>query len=148
MQVQDLMTAADLASCVPDTPVEDVARLMVEYDCGAVPVIDPETNKAVGIITDRDIACRLVARRLNPLNVDAEEIMTMPLVTVSPKTPVEECLKAMEVAQVRRMPVVDDSGRLVGMVTQGDLARSGSEHETAELLRQVSKPNEHASRVQ
>ena len=79
MQVQDLMTGADLATCVPGTPIEDVARLMVEYECGAVTVIDPETDKAVGVITDRDITCRLVARRLSRWTADAEEVMTMPL---------------------------------------------------------------------
>jgi CBS domain-containing protein len=146
MQVRDIMTE-HVAFCTQDAGVEDAAAMMVKSDCGAIPVIDPRTQKAVGIITDRDIVCRVVAKGQNPIGMRIEEVMTMPINAVSPATPLEDCLAKMEESQVRRMLVVDEQGKLRGIVSQADIARTAPEHGTAQLMKDVSKPTDHASRI-
>ena len=147
MQVRDIMTQ-QVASCAPDTDLREVAATMVKCDCGAIPVVDPQTRKAIGVVTDRDIVCRAVAEGQNPIGMKADKVMTMPITAVGPDASLEDCLAEMERAQVRRMLVVDEQGLLCGVVAQADIARAASEHETAELVKDVSKPSEHASNVQ
>ena len=146
MQVRDIMTQ-QVASCAPDTDLREVAATMVKCDCGAIPVIDPQTQKAIGVITDRDIVARVVAKGQNPIGMKVNELMTMPITVVAPESALEDCLAQMEQWQVRRMLVVDGQGRLCGIVSQADVARSASEHETAELVKDVSKPTGHASEI-
>src|SRR6187401_3618146 len=81
MEVERIMTS-DPACCTPDTPLQDVARLMVENDCGQIPVVDDKNNmRTIGVITDRDIVCRALARGGNPLTMTAEHVMTQPVLT-------------------------------------------------------------------
>lgn len=147
MQVRDIMTE-QLASCTPDTDLQTIAAMMVNSDCGAIPVVDPQSRKAIGIVTDRDIVCRVVAMGQNPVGHSADEIMTMPITAVTPDTDLKDCLAQMESGQVRRLPVVDDQGILCGIVSQADIARVAGAHETAEFVKSVSKPTDHASQVQ
>jgi len=146
MQVRDLMTNR-LAYCTPDALLPEVAGMMVNCDCGAIPVIDPASNKALGIVTDRDIVCRAVAAAQNPSAVRADQVMTTPIAAVTPESPIEDCLAKMEAAQVRRMLVVDKSGTLCGLVSQADIARAMPERQAAALLRDVSAPTNHAARL-
>jgi CBS domain-containing protein len=146
-QIRDIMTGHDVISCGPDTELQRVASMMVEHDCGAIPVVEPKTNKVIGIVTDRDIVCRAIAKGLNPLSLRVENVFSMPIHHASPEAPLEDCVARMEELQIRRMPVVDGAGRLCGIVSQADIARSAGEHETAELVKEVSKPSEHASRA-
>ena len=147
MQVRDVMTES-LAFCPPDETLDDIARMMVACDCGAVPVVDPETQKAIGIVTDRDIVCRAVAAGRDPARLRADDIMTVPITAVTPGDSIERCVDVMERAQVRRLPVVDEQGRLCGIVAQADIARVAPLAETGRLVHDVSKPTEHASQVQ
>jgi len=94
MQVKDIMTA-DPACCAPHTPLPEVARLMVEHDCGEIPIVDAQ-RKPVGVITDRDITCRTVAENRNPLELTARDCMSSPVVTVASEASVEDCCKTME----------------------------------------------------
>jgi CBS domain-containing protein len=121
---------------------------MVKSDCGAIPVVDPQTQKAIGVITDRDIVARAVAEGQNPIGMKVDELMTMPITTVDPESSLEDCLAQMEESQIRRMLVVDGQGRLCGIVSQADIARTASEHQTAELVKHVSKATEHASEIE
>lgn len=146
MQVRDIMTES-LAFSPPEKTLDEIARMMVACDCGAVPVVDPQTQKAIGIVTDRDIVCRAVAMGQDPVRVRAEDVMTMPITAVSAEDSIEACVEAMERAQVRRMPVIDDQGRLRGMVSQADIARAASPSQTGHLVHDVSRPTDHASRV-
>ena len=146
MQVKDIMSQ-HLMSCTPDANVQEAAALMVKCDCGAIPVVDPQTRKAIGVITDRDIVARAVAMGQNPIGMKVDELMTMPITAVGPESSLEDCLAQMEESQIRRMLVVDGQGRLCGIVAQADIARSAPEHETAELVKDVSKPTEHASEI-
>jgi CBS domain-containing protein len=126
----------------------EVARLMVEHDCGAIPVVETEDNlKPVGMITDRDITCRAVAKGVNPQAMKASDVMTPSPITVTPDAPVEECRRALEEHQIRRAIVVDDDGRCCGIVAQADIAKFAPERETAELVKEVSQSSEAPARV-
>ena len=146
MNVRDIMTA-NPACCGPGTPIPHVAQLMVEFNCGEIPVVDPGSGTLVGVITDRDIACRAVARNENPLLLTARDCMSSPVVTVTPDMSIDDCCQAMETAQVRRVPVVDDRGACCGIVAQADLARKAPQQKAAEVVRDVSQPAETPSRV-
>lgn len=144
MKVREIMTD-NPACCGPETPIKEAARLMVENDCGELPVID-ESRKPVGVVTDRDIACRGVAQDRSA-DTPVRDVMSSPVVTVSPETSVEDCCSTLGQNQIRRVPVVDESGSCCGMASQADIARNAPEVETAELVRDVSQPTEESSRV-
>ena len=124
--------------CTRETTLNDVANLMVETDCGEIPVTDA-SNRLVGVITDRDIVCRVVAKGKNPTEVTAGEIMTEPVVVVRENTPLEQVLSLMESHQIRRIPVVDASGCCCGIIAQADIAMTAPEPKVGELVREVSK---------
>ena len=145
MKAQDIMTS-DPTCCSPDTKVEDVAKLMAEQDCGEIPVVDSE-RKVVGVITDRDIACRVVAQSKDPKQTEVRDVMSRPVVTATPETSVEDCCAMMEQHQIRRVPVVDQRGGCCGMVAQADIALRADERETGAVVRDVSRPTEAASRT-
>ena len=138
MKAKDLMTK-DVACCTVDQSLQDAARLMVECDCGAIPVVD-EMGAPIGVITDRDITCRTVARGINPLDHRAGDFMTSPVDTVSENTSLDDCCEIMERDQIRRLVVVDRSGKCCGMIAQADIARHTDEHHAAEVLQEVSQP--------
>ncbi|ANC50719.1 hypothetical protein CP97_15028 (plasmid) [Aurantiacibacter atlanticus] len=110
---------------------------MVDNDCGQIPVVD-DSGALVGVVTDRDIACRCVAKGYSS-DQSVEEVMTSSPVTVSVNASVDECCAKMEDNQVRRLPVVDDEGKCCGIVAQADIARSAAEKETGDLVREVSE---------
>ena len=140
MKVKDIMTK-DPAVCTPDTMLPEVARLMVERDCGQIPVIESHAApRPVGVVTDRDIVVRALARGRNPLEMTAREVMTSPAVTVTPETKVEECASTLADRRVRRAPVVDEDGSCAGMVAQADLAQHAPDKVTAKVVRTVSEP--------
>lgn len=138
LKVEEIMTR-NPACCVPETALREVARLMSEKDCGAIPVVENfETKKPVGIITDRDITINTLAQGKNALEMTAAEIMSFPVVTVKPDEKLEECCEAMENNKIRRMLVVDDAGVCCGIIAQADIARKAPMFETAELVQDVS----------
>lgn len=140
MQAKDIMSK-DLVCCTRETSLQQVARMMVEHDCGAIPVMESHENKRpMGIITDRDITCRTVAMGRNPLELTAGDCMTASCITVHPETSIEDCCQCLEEHQLRRVLVVDQDGCCCGIVAQADIARMAPEHEAAEVLKQVSEP--------
>jgi CBS domain-containing protein len=141
---RDVMTP-DPACCTASTSIDEVAKLMVQNDCGEIPIIDTR-DRVVGVITDRDIVCRVVAEGKNPVGHTVEECMTNPVVTVRDEAPLDEVVKTMEEHQIRRVPVVDHDGCCAGIIAQADVAREGPEHEVAELVREVSEDSGRASR--
>jgi CBS domain-containing protein len=140
---RDVMTSSP-AACTPETTLDLVAKLMVQYDCGEIPVID-RTERPVGVVTDRDIVCRVVAEGMNPMAYSAQVCMSHPAVTVPATAPLEDVLETMERHQIRRVPVVDERGRCVGIIAQADVARRGQQRAIAELVREVSKETTHTS---
>jgi CBS domain-containing protein len=140
MEVRRIMTS-DPACCTPNTPLRDVAMLMVERDCGQIPVVEETGSKrTLGVITDRDIVLRTLARGQNPLDVTAGEVMSKPAVTVRPDMDVEECCRVLEEKQIRRAPVEDEKGCCCGIVSLADIAQNAPEPVTAEVIRTVSQP--------
>jgi CBS domain-containing protein len=139
MKVHELMSD-NVSCCDSDTPLREVASMMVDCDCGEIPVVDAG-GRVIGVVTDRDITCRAVAQGLNPLEMTADDCMTSPAVTVQPHASVDECCEALEATQIRRVPVVDEAGRCIGIVSLADIAREGSRRATAEVVQKVSKPS-------
>jgi len=117
MRVKEIMTPGP-ACCAPDTRLEKVASLMLENDCGEIPVVDG--TKLVGVVTDRDIAMRGFAHAKNPLDVPVKNIMTRDVLSVDEDTPLDVALESMEERRVRRLPVTRN-GKVVGIVSQSDL---------------------------
>jgi len=142
--VREAMTA-DVAVCNPTTQLAYVARMMEERDCGAVPVVEStDTMQPIGIVTDRDIVIRALARNQDALSLCAGDVMSVDPLVVDPDMSLEECAKQMEQRRVRRAIVVDHTGRCCGILAQADISMwSGSE--TAELVRQISEPDAQAS---
>lgn len=139
MQVKDIMTA-DPACCTADTSLQEVAQMMVDHDCGCIPIVENKDSKVpVGVITDRDIATRVVAKGKNPLDLTAGDAMTASVVSVTPETSLEECCNLMETEQIRRVTVVDANGGCCGIIAQADIANNASERKTAEVVQEVSK---------
>src|ERR687883_705188 len=141
MQVKEIMTP-DPVCCTPDTMLQRVAEMMVEHDCGEIPVVENMASmRPVGVITDRDITCRTVAKGLNPLVMTVTECMTTPCVTVTPDTSLDECCRVLEENQIRRVPVVDAGGACCGIVALADIARHAKKREIAEVVKEVSEPS-------
>jgi CBS domain-containing protein len=139
--VRDLMTV-DVAVCNPQTELYYVARTMEERDVGAVPVVEStDSMKPIGIVTDRDIVVRALAKNQEALRMRAGDVMSVDLLTIDVEMPLQECVNQMEQRQVRRAIVLDHTGRCTGIIAQADIARHLAEHESAELLREVSEPN-------
>jgi CBS domain-containing protein len=134
---RDFMTA-DPACCRPHTPLDQVAKLMVQYDCGEIPVLDV-SDRPVGVVTDRDIVCRVVAEGKNPMAYPAETCMSESVVSVPADAPITDVVSTMEYHQVRRVPVVDDKGCCIGIISQADVASVAQKKHIAELVREVSR---------
>lgn len=126
MKARDLMTT-QLVYCRLEDPARLAARLMEENNCGLLPVVDPaQSNRLVGVVTDRDLALRVVAQGWSP-ETSIQTIMTCgAIATCRPDDNKEEVVRLMTTNQVRRIPVTDDIGQCVGIVAQADLARNMS----------------------
>lgn len=141
MQVRDLMTN-NPACCTPDTPLKEVARMMMRCDCGEIPIVDSrDSMRPIGVITDRDIVIRAVASGQNPLEMSASDCMTQPCITVSKDASIVDCIHLLEEHQIRRIVAVDKNGKCCGIVSQADVARRVDTY-AAEVLKQVSQPAE------
>ena len=140
MQVREIMTPNPYC-CTADTSLEEVAKAMVEHDCGEIPIVRSGSDKTlIGVVTDRDIVCRMVAVGRNPVDESAEACMSTPVVAVRETTPIEECARIMEDNQIRRVPVVNGGGMGCGIVAQADIATNASRKITADLVKDVSQP--------
>ena len=139
MKLNEIMTK-NPATCEPRTPLSEVAKMMCDNDCGEIPVVsDRRSLKPVGVITDRDIACRAVGQGRNPLEMTAGDCMSGPVVTAELDDDVEEVARTLEQKRIRRVPVVDDEGRCVGIVSQADLALRAGTKLAGEVVREVSR---------
>jgi CBS domain-containing protein len=135
-KVQDVMTTRPRA-VTPQTPLTEVAVLMQTDDVGAVPIVDGD--RLVGIVTDRDIVVRAIAQGKDPRGMPAAEVSSRELVTVSPDDDLSDALKLMTQYQVRRLAVTADDERLVGVVSQADVARHGKDKDTGQLVESISR---------
>jgi CBS domain-containing protein len=138
-KVRDVMTTRPRA-VTSDTPVTQVAELMEAEDVGSIPVLEGEQLTA--IVTDRDIVVRAVAKGKDPRGMPVREVVTTEIVTVGPDQDLSDALRIMAANQVRRLPVVDEENRLVGVVSQADVALEAKEKSVGEMVEEISKPPE------
>ena len=121
LRAGDVMTRNVVTVREHDT-IQHAARLMGEYDCGALPVVD-STRKIIGMITDRDIAVRIAGRGVDPRRARVDECMTDESFTCHAQDSLKNCLHQMARHQIRRLPIVNDRNEIVGIISQADLAR-------------------------
>lgn len=135
MKIADAMhRQADWASA--DTPINEIAKMMGKDDVGAIPI--GKDDKLIGMITDRDIALRVVAEGRDPSKTSAEEVMTKGIVYCRTAESVEDAIHLMDQRKIRRLPVIDDDKRLVGMLSLGDVSHAVSRELSGELLTAVA----------
>lgn len=137
--IVEVMTARP-ATCLPQTPLSQVARMMVDNDCGQIPVVNHQ-HEPIGVITDRDITTRVVAAGVDWTTGQASDAMSSPAKTVQQQSSLQECLSLMEQTQVRRVPVVDENGAVCGIVSLADIAAACKDEQVAEVVKCVSVPS-------
>ena len=134
--VQELMTR-NPCSIDADKSVAYAAKMLRDEDVGLAPIV--EGDRLVGTVTDRDITIRVVAEGKDPESTKVKDIASINLVTVDPRQDLDEALKLMAKHQVRRLPVTEEGGRLVGLVAQADIARSGNDKQTGRVVEEISQ---------
>ena len=134
--VQELMTR-NPCSIDADKSVAYAAKMLRDEDVGLAPIV--EGDRLVGTVTDRDIAIRVVAEGKDPESTKVKDIASINLVTVDPQQDLDEALRLMAQHQVRRLPVVEEDGRLIGVVAQADIARKASESDTGHVVEEISR---------
>ncbi len=140
MKVREIMTP-DPVCCLPEDSAQKVATVLREKNIGAMPVVlDQSSRKLVGVITDRDLCCRVVATGSNPATTRIDRIFSANPVTCREGENVGHCEQLMQEHQVRRIPVVDGEGRCIGIVAQADLALKEKPDKVSKLLAEISKP--------
>jgi CBS domain-containing protein len=142
MKAQDIMSRNP--SCVtPETPLVEAARLMKDENIGVVPVVDTsDAKRLVGVLTDRDIAVRAVAEGRDGTTTSVGHIMTSDVRTSRPDASVNDVMELMGREQVRRIPIVDDRGILVGIIAQADIVLEAKDNRKAEkTVEQISQPS-------
>ena len=135
MKVKDVMHRG-VAWVEPQTPIAEIARKMRDEDIGAVPV--GENDRLVGMVTDRDIVTRGLAKVRNYMDLVASDVMTKPIVYARADEDVEDALHIMAKNQIRRLPVIDENKRLAGMLSLGDISEKAGRDLTAEVMRSVA----------
>jgi len=137
---KDVMTRNPV-SARPEDTVASVARLMKENDIGPVPIVENQKSKRlVGIVTDRDLALKVVAEGRDPQTTPVKQVMTTSVITCRGDDDIETALDAMSTQQLRRIPVVDDGNMLLGIIAQADIATGMNEPEkTAEVVKDISE---------
>jgi CBS domain-containing protein len=133
--VQAVMTKSP-TTVTPDTPATEAARIMKTEDTGIVPIVDGD--RLGGVITDRDLTLRILAEGKSP-DTKVGELASSDLVTIDPQQSLEEAARLMAEHQIRRLPVVEEDGRLVGILAQKDLAEAGHDTLTGEVVERISR---------
>ena len=135
-KIRDVMTS-DPRTIEPSTTIQEAAKLMRDEDVGPMPIVD--NGSLSGILTDRDIVIRVVAEGKDASSVTAGEVASRDLVTIDPEQTLDEALRLMAQHQVRRLPVCEEDGKLVGIVAQADIALEGDDHLTGHVVEEISK---------
>jgi CBS domain-containing protein len=140
MTCSEVTTPAPV-TCRPGDPIVDAARLMRSYDVGSLPVVkDDESQMLVGVITDRDVAIRVVAEGRDVADTTVADVMSAEVVTCKTTDLYQEALQTMGANQLRRMPVIDEQRRVVGIIAQADVAtRIAQPTTTGALVEAISK---------
>lgn len=140
----EIMTK-NVTTCGPDTVIRDVADMMEDDNVGSIPVLD--NGRLIGLVTDRDIVCRVIAEGLDSRTVQARAVMSEDIITCTPDDSVIDAIRKMGEHQVRRVPICDLNGRLRGIISLGDVALEAErDQDLANALEQISQPTPHQSR--
>ena len=138
MKARDLMSK-NPRSVTPETSIREAARLMKSEDVGVLPVVESEGSKrVVGLVTDRDIAVRAVAE--GRIDASVRDVMTSDPKTAREDDDVDSVMSLMGHEQVRRVPIVDERGQLVGIVAQADIVREASDRKAERTVEKISEP--------
>lgn len=139
MKVREAMTPNPFC-CVPTDSAQKVAKALCEHDVGSLLVVnDQQSRTLVGIITDRDLCCSVVAQGLDPKTTAIEKYISLNPVTCREGENLDGCERLMQEHQLRRIPIVDSEGRVIGIVSQADLALKERPETVAKILAEVSK---------
>ena len=135
MRVKDVMHP-DALFVDPGAPISDLATIMQEMNIGALPV--GENDRLIGMVTDRDIVVRGLIGKADPLQLTARDVMSQPIVYCLADEDVDDAVRIMEQREIRRLPVIDENHRMVGMLSLGDIAARAAPSLVTETLRAVS----------
>lgn len=140
MKVRELMTP-DPVCCTPEDSAQKVAKILCEQNIGSVPIVlDQQSRKLLGMITDRDLCCHIVAAGMDPKATKIEKFITLNPVTCRDGENLENCERLMQEHQVRRIPIVDADGRCIGILAQADLALREKPEKVSKTVAEISKP--------
>lgn len=141
MKAREIMTK-DPRTVTPDTGLQEVARLMQQEDVGIIPVVEAGGTSLLGVVTDRDIALRVVGEGKDPKTTKVGDVMSKGVTTGKQDDSVDDVMELMGREQIRRIPIVDDRGALVGIVAQADVVREARNDRKAErTVEQISQPS-------
>jgi CBS domain-containing protein len=144
LRCEDIMTK-DVTTCSPQTPLRQVAERMEDEDVGSIPIV--EDGRLIGIVTDRDIVCRILAQRRDTRSATAADTMSQDIVTVNRDESVMDAIQKMGQYQIRRLPVVDQNFHLRGIISLADIAlEAENDRQLAEAIEQISQPTPFQSR--
>jgi CBS domain-containing protein len=139
MKIREVMSPNPVC-CVPTDSAQQLAKTMCEHNIGSVPVVmDQDSRKLVGVITDRDLCCSVVADGLNPKTTTIEKLMTLNPVTCREGDDFEHCEHLMQEHQIRRIPIVDAENRVTGIVAQADVALKDEPEKVSKTVAEISK---------
>ena len=140
MTCGELMTPSPTC-CQPQHTIIEVAEIMKREDVGLVPVVEQADSKLIGVLTDRDIVMKVVAAGRDPRGTAVSEVMTTGPCACQEQDSIEAVMQHMASHQVRRIPIVDSAGAIVGIVSQADIAtRLANPRETGEVVQAISEP--------
>jgi CBS domain-containing protein len=140
MKIREIMTP-DPVCCIPEDSAQKVAAMLRDQDIGSMPVVlDQSSRKLVGVITDRDLCCKLVAEGLDPATTKIDRVFSLQPVSCRDGENVTACEQLMQEHQIRRIPVVDGEGRCIGIVSQADLALHEKPEKVSKTVAEISKP--------
>lgn len=149
MKIEEVMSF-EPACGTPQTSLREIAQMMVDCDCGMIPIVeqgqaDSVERRAVGVVTDRDIVCRAIAKDQNPLDLVANDVMTKNVISCTPEADIEDALELMKQKHVRRLLVLEDDGTLCGILSQADIVRVADRSKAGEMIKEISRPEDEAS---
>ena len=138
MEIREVMSSNPVC-CLPEDTAQQVALMMCDHNIGSIPVVvDQQTRKLVGMITDRDLCCSVIAAGLDPRTTSIKQFVSAQLVTCREGENVDKCEKAMQQHQVRRIPIVDGQDCVIGIVSQADLALKDRPEKVSQTVKAIS----------
>jgi CBS domain-containing protein len=141
MKVKEVMSENPVC-CLPTDNAQAVAQMMCKHNIGSIPVVnDQQSKQLLGVITDRDLCCAVIAGGLDPRSTAIQKFVTANPVTCRDGENIDKCERAMQERQVRRIPVVDGQNSVIGIVSQADIALKDKPERLSRTITEISKPS-------